>query len=407
MRLLIITQYYPPEIGPPQNRLSELALRLKDSGHDVEILTAMPNYPHMQVHEAYKGKYWMTEEVRGIKVHRAWIYASTDRGLFRRMINYCSFTFTSFFRGLFIKGKWDYMMCESPPLFLGFTAVLLSRIRGAKLIFNVADLWPESAESLGIVTNKRVLKWSYNLEAWIYRKSYLITGQTKGIINDIRSRFPSFKLFWLPNGVDTAVFDPSIVTPTWRERMQFEDGQFLLFYGGILGYAQGLEVVLKAAKKLEDTRACFVLLGEGPKKEFLMEMAEELNLKNVRFLPAVSREEMPEIVASADALVSPLRGIELFKGALPTKVFENLAMEKPVFLGVRGEAYDLFIKEAKAGWYFEPENEVELANVVREALENPDLIKQYGQNGRRFVVENFDRKRIVERFEHHLKTLEK
>jgi glycosyltransferase involved in cell wall biosynthesis len=163
MRLLILTQYYPPEIGAPQNRLHELAVRLANQGVSVEVLTALPNYPKMQVFEAYRNRKNRKEIIEGISIHRSWIYVSKSKGIISRLLNYFSFVWSSYWIGRKLD-KVDYLLVESPPLFLGYSAMLLAKKLDAKLIFNVSDLWPESAEKLGIVTNKWLLKLAYRLE---------------------------------------------------------------------------------------------------------------------------------------------------------------------------------------------------------------------------------------------------
>ena len=167
MRLLILTQYFPPEVGAPQNRLFELAVRLQKMGVDVTILTAMPNYPKMIIHSDYVGKKYCYEEIDQLKVHRSSIFVSTDRSIIKRLLNYFSFVYSSYRIGKKKTGKFDYIFCESPPLFLGISAYLLAKSKNAKLIFNVSDLWPESAEKLGLVTNKLLLKISTWLEEFL------------------------------------------------------------------------------------------------------------------------------------------------------------------------------------------------------------------------------------------------
>src|ERR1700719_1032823 len=146
MKLIILTQYFPPEVGAPQNRLYEIAVRLKQKDVDIEVLTAMPNYPKMEIHEGYKGKWYVKENMDGMTVHRSWIWVSKSKGIFSRLMNYFSFVFSSIWIGSFKLRKADYLLCESPPLFLGLSALVLKWITGAKLIFNVSDLWPETAE---------------------------------------------------------------------------------------------------------------------------------------------------------------------------------------------------------------------------------------------------------------------
>ena len=231
MRLLILTQYYPPEIGAPQNRLHELAIRLQKSGIEVEVLTAMPNYPKMEIHSAYRKGKIKQEQIDGIKVHRSRIFVSTKKAILFRLLNYFSFVFTSIFSGRKLE-NFDYLMVESPPLFLGYSALYLSKKLKAKLIFNVSDLWPESAEKLGLVTNKSFLKLAYNLESRCYNSAHLITGQTEGIVKDITRRFPHKKVIWLPNGVDLEYYNPATISENgFREKNGFDADQQLFFYG--------------------------------------------------------------------------------------------------------------------------------------------------------------------------------
>ena len=359
MKILFLTQYYPPEVGAPQNRLHELAIRLKKLGCEIEVLTAMPNYPSMEIHEAYKGKKSMVEYIDDVKIYRASIFVTKDKGVFKRLLNYFSFVFTSFFIGMFkVNTKYDAILVESPPLFLGISGYLLSRLKRTKLIFNVSDLWPESAEKLGLVTNKYMLQLAYKLESFLYKKSVLVTGQTQGIVADIQTRFPDRNVYWLPNGVDLSLFQPSSFTfGKWREKVGYAKDDIVLLYAGILGHAQGLEVILKAAKLVEEhQRVKFAFLGSGPEKERLVSLKEELSLKNVMFHDLVPKSEIPQIIRDVDFSIVPLKKLPLFLGAIPSKIFENLAMKTPIILGVDGEARDLFIKEGDAGYYFEPEN---------------------------------------------------
>ncbi len=409
MKFLILTQYFPPEVGAPQNRLYDLAIRMKRMGYDVSVLTAMPNYPQMEIHENFRGKWFSSEIMDELKVYRSWIYVSKKKGVFFRLLNYFSFVFSSFFYALFKINEQDFILVESPPLFLGKTAWLLSKIKRSKLIFNVSDLWPESAERLGIVKNRFFLRMAYWLEAFLYKRSWLITGQTQGIVKDIQNRFPGKRCYWLPNGVDLNFFKTEVyLNSIWREKHGFTSTHFILLYAGIIGHAQGLEVILKAAERLrENSNIKFVLLGSGPEKEKLVSLKEELNLENVFFLPTVTKNEMPSVVASCDAAVIPLRKLEIFKGAIPSKIFENLGMRKPIILGVEGEAKELFIDEAQAGIFFEPENDESLSFAVQELIAYPEKLKQMGDNGYAYVAEKFERNRIAENFNFYLMDLMK
>jgi glycosyltransferase involved in cell wall biosynthesis len=399
MKLLILTQYYPPEIGAPQNRLHELAVRLKAAGMEINVITALPNYPRMEIMNGYENRKNRYEEIDGIPIHRSWIYVTKSKGIFSRLLIYFSFVWSSYWKGRKMK-KYDYLLVESPPLFLGYSAMALSKKLNAKLIFNVSDLWPESAEKLGIVTNKIALNLAYKLEAKCYKQAFLITGQTQGIVDDICTRFPDKKVYWLPNGVDVSFYNPCQIQPgNFRERNGFSKEEILFFYGGIIGHAQGLEVILNAANLLRDSSSIqFVIQGSGPEKETLIALKQTLNLTNVHFLEPVSKIEMPAILKSIDVALVPLKNLTLFQGAIPSKVFEALAMEIPLLLGVEGEARNHFIEKGKAGLFFQPENAEELAKQALFLSENLVERLEMGKNARRYVAENFDRKKIANDF---------
>ena len=406
MKLLILTQYFPPEVGAPQNRLFELAVRLKSLGVDVSVLTAMPNYPQMKIHEGYENKKYVYEEIEGIPVHRASIYLPKNKSIIQRLLNYFSFVYSSAKIGIHKIGEVDVIMCESPPLFLGYSALYLKRKKNAKLIFNVSDLWPESAEKLGVVTNKWMLKLAYRLEKKLYHKSILVTGQTQGICKNINERFPSVKTFWLPNGVDVSYYNPETVNGNWRKENGFLDSDILFLYAGILGLAQGLEIILNVANRVKMNPSIkFIFLGSGPEKDKLRSMAKEMQLSHVYFFDAVSKSQMPQIVQASDVSIIPLRKLDLFLGAIPSKIFENLAMEKPVILAVDGEARELFVNQGQCALYSEPENVDELASNVLLLANNMDLRLQLGKRGRIYVEEFFNRNTIAQKFSQILNNL--
>lgn len=399
MKILILTQYFPPEIGAPQNRWYALAQELQSFGASVSVLTAFPNYPKYMVFEAYRGKFYQQESMGGLDVHRSYIYARPRKGVWARLVTYFSFALSSLWAGLFKCGKIDLIVCESPPLFLGWTAVWLKRRHGAHLLFNVSDLWPESAVRLGFVKNKFAIAASRWLEEWIYQNADLISGQTQGILKNIEARFPQKPLFWLKNGVDLAKLEYRDKGQGWRRAHGFVESDVLFYYGGLHGYAQGLDCILEAAAQLRDLpQAKFILLGDGPEKQRLQQVKQDLQLHNVHFFEGVSPRELPAIIKTMDAGVIPLRRLDLFRGAIPSKIFEILGMKKPLLLGLEGEAKELFIEQAQAGWAFEPENAGELAALIRQAVAAPNCLQEKGKNGYRFVCQHFSQKQIARDF---------
>ena len=406
MRILFLTQYFPPEVGAPQNRLFELALRLQKQNIKVDVLTAMPNYPGMEVHDAYKGKTFTEEKMEGLSVYRSWIYVSKSRGIFMRLLNYFSFVFSAFWCGVFKTGRYDLVLCESPPLFLGITAYLLCLIKGAKMVFNVSDLWPESAEKLGLVRNPVFLKMAYWLEGFLYSKSSLVCGQTQGIVNDIINRFPNVDTHWLKNGVDCTLFNPNNIKTKWRLSNGYTYEDVLFAYAGILGHAQGLEIILEAAQSFKDREGVyFLFFGSGPEEEKLKRSKLDWDLSNVHFYPVQKKENMPLIIKDIDVSIIPLKKLDLFLGAIPSKIFENLAMEKAVLLGVDGEAKNLFVEEGKCARYFEPENVGQLISGIKYFIDNPNQISVIGKKGRLYVQTVFERDAIASGLVKALKAL--
>ncbi len=399
MNILILTQYFPPETGAPQNRLHDLALKLQGRGASVSVLTAFPNYPQYEVFPGYRGSIYRRETMNGLQVYRSWIFVSRRKSALIRLVNYFSFTFSSLMVGLLKTGAADFIICESPPLFLGFTAVLLKRWKKAKLVFNVSDLWPETAVKLGIVRNRLLIRLSEQLETWIYRHSDFITGQTQGIINNIRQRFPNKRIFWLPNGVDVDELESRLTGEDWRTQKGFSKDDLLFYFGGLLGYAQGLDCIIQAAALVKDLpEVKFILIGEGPEKERLMELKEALGTSNVYFFKGVPKDQIADVIQSIDVGIIPLKKLDLFLGAIPSKLFEILCLEKPVLLGIEGEAKELFIEQGRAGLAFEPENATALAAQVRYVHTHRDLLPEWGRNGHAYVTAHFNRSTIADAF---------
>lgn len=404
MRLLIVTQYFPPETGAAQNRLMLLATRLQNLGVTVTILTAMPNYPSMKVHAGYRGRFYRFELMQGLPVHRAWIFTGTSKSIVLRLVNYFSFVKTSFLIGLIKTGRQDIVFCESPPLFLGISAWFLAWFKRAELVFNVSDLWPESAEKLGLVTNRYLLGVSTVLEEFLYRHSAIVSGQTQGIVQNISSRFPMKKVVWLKNGVLIDEVKAVDFDPDWREKNGFSGDDLLIVYAGILGHAQGLEVLLRAAAILtHDPGIHFLLIGNGPVRDHLIAMKERMNLSNVTFWDNRPKPEVLRIIHACDASVVPLKKLDIFKGAIPSKIFENLALKKPLLLGVEGEAKEIFIDRGKAGWAFEPENDVDLAEKILYLKAHREEGTLVGERGFQLLVSQFNPDRIAEEFLRDLK----
>ncbi|MFH1074318.1 MAG: glycosyltransferase family 4 protein [Candidatus Firestonebacteria bacterium] len=399
MKLVFLTQYFPPEIGAPQARLFELARGLKNKGHEVTIVTAFPNYPGGKILFGYKLRPFMEEDMEGLKVIRTWIYPSHGRSFIRRLLNYFSFVFSSMFFGIFKLGKHDVLICETPPLFLGISAYILSRLKGSKMYLYVSDLWPASAVVLGMLKSKMLIRVSERLERFLYRKSKKIIAVTKGIKEIIEEDSAlKDKVFVVTNGADTAFFTPSDKMAA-RKFAGLPGDKFIVMYSGNHGLAQGLSTVLKCAKKTAaDKNILYVFAGDGVEKPVLIAEKERERLNNVAFLKSFKKKEMPLVLSGADAAVIPLKNIKLFEKALPSKMFEIMSMGIPVILGVKGEAAEL-IKEGDCGINIAPEDENSMEKAVLELYNSKELRERFGKNGREYVNLHFSREKIINRFE--------
>lgn len=394
MKLLFVTPYFPPEVGAPQTRLFELAQRLVRRGHAVTVLTAFPNYPSGVIPPEYRGRWRMEEDMNGVRVVRTWIYATPNRGFFRRILNHLSFMASAMVTGLTL-GPADAVFVESPPLFDGLAGIFLAKLRRAPMIFNVADLWPQSAVELGMLTQPWAIRLAEWLEAFIYRHSARISLVTRGTEAMLQERGVAHT-FFLPNGVDVASFRPDASGDAFREAHGLE-GKFLVLYAGTHGLSQGLEVVVEAARRLVDRDdVVFLMIGDGADKPALVERGE--GLPNIRFLDPLPRSAMPEAVAAADAYAITLKDIPLFQSVIPSKLYEAMACAKPVVLAVRGEAADL-LREAEGGLVVPPEDPAAFADAILTLVADRERARHLGAGGRRMVEARYDRELLVDRFE--------
>lgn len=396
MKFGVLTQYYPPETGAPQRRLSRLAQRMASRGHQVHVLTAMPNYPSGKVFPGYGGL-WRSERIGGVEVLRSAIYPSQSVSLIPRLASYFSFVASSALVGTVGLPRLDYLMTESPPLFLGVSGWLLGKTCRAKWIFNVSDLWPESAERLGVIGQGPALDLAYGLEARCYRAAWLVTAQSREIAESVESRFPGVPTWHLPNGVDSDAFSPELrdrETRAWLGAASSED--CIAVYAGLHGIAQGLDLVLRAADLLRDeTRLRIVFIGDGPEKQKLMAMAAALALPNVRFEKAVDGGRVPAIMAAADVSLIPLKSA--LPGAVPSKVYEAMSSGAAVMMVAENEPAAI-VRQSNAGLVSGFGDPAALAAGLRRLAEDSALRRQFGDNGRKAATQVFDYRLTADRF---------
>ncbi|MFZ2658292.1 MAG: glycosyltransferase family 4 protein [Victivallales bacterium] len=401
-KIVVLTQYYPPEHGAPQNRLHDLARRWVLKGHEVTVLTAMPNYPVGIIFPDYQGKFTFNETIDGVKVIRCWILPSKKKSTVRQLICYFSFVKSAAFFGFFKLGKSDFLICESPPLFLGCTALFLKFVKGTRLVMNISDLWPESAVQLGMIGKGPALSFLEWFEKLLYKKSVLVSCQTEGIVKGVKKRYPEAKTFLFPNGVDLEMFNKQPKDAKFAESHGIPRNSFVVGYAGNHGRSQALSQVIEAANILKNEKIFFMFFGDGPEKSGLQNKTSELGLKNLKFLDSVPREKMSHLLSQFDIALVPLKDIKIFEGARPSKIFELMAEQIPFIFCGKGEGAEIALKSGCAK-VVPPENPEKLAEGIIEFTKmDPETRRGMGLKGRSFVVNSYDRAKLAEEFMNEL-----
>ncbi|MFW5860263.1 MAG: glycosyltransferase family 4 protein [Planctomycetota bacterium] len=396
MRFLILTQYFPPEVGAAQVRLASLVRELVRCGHEVEVVTALPNYPSGRILPEWRGRFQRCDRWDGIPVRRVWLHPATGSGLWR-LISYLSFTLTAWCPLLRARRP-DVLFVESPPLFLGLTAIAYRRWRGrrTRVLFNVADLWPDSVVRLGLMTNRRFLHLAYRLERWCYARSDGVVAVTEGLRATLTGakRVAPERVSYLPNGVDTRLFAPGPEPADLREELGLDERPVVL-YAGTHGFAHGIETALAAARLLSGRQVQFLFVGDGSEKARLTERARGMG--NVVFREPMPPERIALLYRMSVAGLSTLRDNPLFAATRPAKIFAAMACARPVIYSGAGEGARL-VGEVEAGPVIPPEDPAALADAVCTVLDEPARARAWGENGRRHVVSHYAWSMLVRRW---------
>lgn len=397
MRILFLSHYFPPEVNAPASRTYEHCRQWVEDGHEVTVVTCAPNHPRGEVYEGYKNRLYLTEEMDGIKVVRIWTFVTANEGFFKRTINYISYMIAAIVAAPFLPSA-DAVISTSPQFFNGLAGYFVSRIKRVPWILEIRDLWPESILAVGAITNKaviRVLEW---LEMFAYRKADCIVPVTDAFAQYMaRKGINPAKIQVIKNGVDLGFYEVRSKDVAIQRELGIE-GKFTASYFGTHGMAHHLETILEAAELLRDRDdIVFLMVGDGAERERILKMRNERRLDNVIMLGQQSKKRMPELWAISDASLVLLKKMDLFKTVIPSKIFESMAMKKPVILGVDGESREL-VESAQGGLTIEPENSRELAECLVRLADSPDLCEKLGNHGREFVTANFDRKVLARRY---------
>lgn len=403
MKILILTQYFPPEIGAPQTRLFELGQSLRTLGWEVEVLTAVPNYPTGSIYPDYKADKRKFDYIEGIHVYHSYIYPSKSKNIIPRMISYLSFCISAVVRGFSITAKPDIVFVESPPIFLGISAMILARCWKIPYVFNVSDLWPDSFVDMSIISKS---SFQYKLlemvEIISYKGSSGITGQSAGIVEKIQRKTRNKHVELITNGVRVDRFGKQNRNESIRKLYGWGN-KCVFIYAGLHGLAQGLDQILDVADRLRGFPGIeFALFGDGPLKEMLILSAKSKGLENLKFYDPVKRAEIPGLLASADvAIISLGKNIN---GAVPSKIYEAMASELPILLIAQGEAAHR-VESSNAGICIDCGDIEHIKGAVTLLAEHESMRFEFGRNGRLAAEKIYSRERIAKRLSDFLRTI--
>lgn len=397
MKLLYVSQYFPPEMGAPAARAAELARHWVRDGHQVSVLTGFPNHPTGVIAPEYRARFRRMvcrEVVEGIEVTRTWLWPLPNGRPLERMLNYSSFFVSASLTGLRLERP-DAVIATSPQLLVALSGYWLARTRRVPFVFEVRDLWPESLTAVGVGGENGMLHRTLGaIAGFLYRKADHIVVVTEAFRTHLTEHWkvPAEKISVVENGVEPDLFAP-VEARGLKAQLGFE-GRFVVCYIGTLGMAHGLGTLVDAAAKVSRAlpNVRFLVAGEGAEKQAIIEMARSRGVDNILFLDQQPRDKIPALIASSDACVVLLRKTEVFQTVIPTKMLEFMSCQRPVILGVDGQAREL-LERARAGVFIEPENADALVKAITLLHAQPDLRGLLGQNGRQFILQHLSRQR--------------
>jgi len=396
MRILYLSQYFPPEPGAPAARVSELSKAWVEAGHEVTVLTAMPNHPTGVVPPEYRGKGFVREAWHGVDVCRTWIYAAANKGFAKRSLAYASYSASASMLGQWRVPEPDVVLATSPQLLCGAAGAAVAALKRKPFVLEVRDLWPESIVAVGALPRQHpVIKGLEVVEKSLYRAADHIVVVTDAFEENLAKRgVARRKLSVIKNGVDLTRFKPAPRETALRSRLGWA-GKFVCAYVGTHGMAHGLDAVLDAAKALlPDDRVRVLFVGEGAERERLQRRIDDEGLSNVTMLGVLPRDAMNEVYATADLCLVPLRKTELFTTVIPSKIFEIFAMARPILLSVDGEARGI-VERAEGGRFVPPEDVAQMVDGIKYYVNNPAEALQAGRRGESFVRREFDRAQLA------------
>jgi glycosyltransferase involved in cell wall biosynthesis len=393
MHILVLSDNFVPEQNAPALRTHQHCRRWVQDGAQVTVITTVPNFPIGKPQYGYRNRWRQEETIDGIRVVRVWSYMAPNEGFVLRSLDFLSFAVTCYLAGR--REKPDVIVATSPQLLTGLAGHWLSRAKRVPWVFEVRDLWPDSVLAVDAIRDGLVIRVLRRLEAFLYRSANRIVTISEALRDAIAAKgIDKNKIGVVYNGVDPHRMSPRDKSPRLLQHFAFE-GKFVIGYVGTHGMAQRLETVVKAAKMLEEQSDIrFLFVGDGARRAALIKLARRLNLSSIHFHGLVTSTTVVEYIALCDAIVVPLRKSALFEGALPSKIFEAAAMERPIILSAEGIAADL-VRKYDAGLVVVPEDAAVLADAVLALRRDPALAARLGEGGKALAA-NYDRNKLAD-----------
>jgi colanic acid biosynthesis glycosyl transferase WcaI len=398
MRVLILHMRFHPDLTGTGPLVTDLASDLVEMGNEVTVVTSMPHYGHHEIPPEYRGRLIHRSNHKGIDLWRTFVYVPPHPSGFQRSINYLSYTLMSVIGGLMAE-KPEVILCVNPPITVGFSGWLLSLARRVPMIFNVQDVWPDCLVIIGQLRSPLLIRIFKHLEKFIYRVSAGVTVLSDGMKEHLKEKgVPARKIMVIPNWANIESIRPVEKENSFR-KFHGLNGQFVVMFAGNLGFIAMLDKVLEAARLLDDEpQIQFLIIGEGNAKPGLVSRVNELGIKNVRFLPTQPKESLPEMLGAADLSLVTLNR-HLGQLNVPSKTYSIMASARPVLAAVPEDSeIARLIKVADCGLGVPPEDPVALAQAIRSLAGQPEKLRVYGANGRRYVEENFDRRSLTTQY---------
>lgn len=400
MHILVFHQYYLFAGAPGGSRFNELARLWAELGHRVTVVAGTVNYSTGEVPERYRGKLVTRERDGAVDVLRAWVPTSFSKGYLGRALGFGGFAAAAT-SAIAMVERPDVVIATSPPLPIVLPGLVAAKRFGVPLVFEVRDLWPESAVTTGVLNEGSPLTAAlYRLEREAYRRADRINVLTPAFGEDIERRglATTKKIWFVPNGADTDAFSPGAKDEDLRRELGWGD-RFVAMYAGAHGRANALQQLIEAAERLRGRPDILIAsVGDGPERAALEEAVRARSLSNIRFHGPFAKNKMPGLVRTCDAGLAVLQNNPTFRTVYPNKVFDYMSCEKPTVLGIDGVARKMVCDDARAGLFAEPENAAALADALVALADNPDLRAQLGRSGARWVRENVKREALAARY---------